>query len=123
MPVETLTLPKDIVAAARMYAAREEKSIDELFADALRLAYGIDCSVTKPATSEDGIEQRRKPLRIATPRRRASERRGRKSDESWLDELDPVTKSLVGALRPPLEDASRSYKDILDEALAEKYGL
>ena len=101
-----------------MYAAREEKSIDELFADALRLAYGIDCSVTKPATSEAGIEQRRKPLRIATPRRRASERRGRKSDDSWLDELDPVLKSIVGIVSLP---ADKSDDDLIYEAIMDKY--
>ena len=41
MPVETLTLPKDIVAAARMYAAREEKSVVELFTDWLKQSFGF----------------------------------------------------------------------------------
>ena len=120
MPVETLTLPKDIVTAARTYAAREDKSIDELFADALRLAYGIDCS---SKTKTIGITQRRKPTHTLTSRRRSSARRVKKGDDSWLDELDPFTRSLVGALKSPPEDEAKSYRELLYEALAEKYGL
>ena len=40
-PVETLTLPKDIVAAARTYAAREKKSVDELFMEWLKQSFGF----------------------------------------------------------------------------------
>ena len=43
MPLETLELPRDMVAAARSYAAREHTSIVDLFANALKTTYGIDC--------------------------------------------------------------------------------
>ena len=41
MPMETLTLPKDLVSAARSYAQRERKSVEELFLDWLGQSYGF----------------------------------------------------------------------------------
>ena len=41
MPMETLTLPKDVVSAVRTYARRERKSVEELFLDWLGQSYGF----------------------------------------------------------------------------------
>ena len=41
MPMETLTLPKDVVSAIRTYARRERKSVEELFLDWLGQSYGF----------------------------------------------------------------------------------
>ena len=43
--------------------------------------------------------------------------------EFGADEIDPRVRSLVGAFKLPPEEAGRSDKELLYEALVEKYGL
>ena len=94
MPVETLTLPRNVVIAARSYAEREHKTMADLFAAALKMAYGIDCVHVVSDTTRS-IRQR---------------------------ELSPRVKALRGCLKLSREAAGKSYEDMKDEYLAEKYG-
>lgn len=96
MPVETLTLPKDIVAAARMYAAREEKSVVELFTDWLKQSFGFS-----RVHAVDHATHRHKKI----------------------DELTPRVQALYGSLRLPPELAGKSDDELKDEYFREKYGV
>lgn len=96
MPVETLTFPKDIVVAARAYAAREEKSIVELFTDWLKQSFGF-CRVNV--------------VDHATHR------------HEMMDGLDPRVQALYGSLRLPPEFEGKSDDEFKDEYFKEKYGV
>ena len=94
MPVETLTLPRSMVTAARSYAERTHKSVADLFAAALKMAYGIDCVYVVSDTTRS-IRQR---------------------------ELSPRVKALRGCLKLSHQAAGKSYEEMKGEYLAEKYG-
>ena len=95
MPTATIELPRDMVDAASSYAEREHKSMVDLFANALRVAYGIDCIYVARTEPKVHIKQR---------------------------EISPRVEALYGSLRlsPKLEDTP---DDELKRAyFSEKYG-
>ena len=115
MTMETLTLPSDVVSAARAYAARERRSVADIVLDALKKTYGIDLVYvfddSAPRNASSVAQEAKRGKRAAA------------NDNGWLDEIDPRVRSLIGAFRLPPEDAGKSDKQLLHEALAEKYGL
>ena len=91
MPLETLELPRDMVVAARSYAAREHTSIVDLFANALKTTYGIDCFCV--------LNGNTKPVR-----------RTRAIPQDLVD--------ISGVISLP---ADKSDKELIREAILEKY--
>ena len=96
MPLETLELPRDMVAAARSYAAREHTSIVDLFANALKTTYGIDCVCV--------LNGNTKPVR-----------RTHAIPQGIVDEL-------FGSLRLPPELEGKTDDELKDAYFAERYG-
>ena len=91
MPTGTLTLPRNMIEAAYSYADRESLSVADLFAKLLHTQYGYVVTMTVDA-----------PAKQTTTRRAIS----------------PRVRALRGVAKI---SNSRPYKDILTEALKERY--
>ena len=82
MQMETLTLPKEVVSAARSYARRERKTVEDIVVNALKLAYGIEYVYV--------VDARVSPkANCGTPsavHRLRDMRRTVRRDDNWLDE-------------------------------------
>ena len=63
MPVETLTLPRNVVTAARSYAECQHRSVADILASALKLAYGIDSGYVVADTTKS-VRQRELSPRV-----------------------------------------------------------
>ena len=94
MPTATIELPRDMVAAARTYAAREHKSVESLFLELFVKVYGY---------SSSGIE---------SPRSQALRRVADENAPQWLNDISGVVSLPSG----------KSDEDLICEAVAEKYG-
>ena len=125
MPTATIELPRDMVDAATSYAARENKSVEDLFFNWLHRSYGFQrMYVTADAEAKTIPAKRSIPQDETDPTDAVSRPANvRDNDSSWLEELHPKVRRLVGALKLPPEDASKSYDELRDEYFAEKYGV
>ena len=94
MPMATIQLPRDMILAAQGYAAHEHRTIAELFGDFLSKVYGY----AKPTTGADVQSQRTFRDSIDIP--------------GWIDEI-------TGVVALP---ADKDCKDLIHEAVVEKYG-
>ena len=83
-----------MVVAARSYAEREHKSVADLLANALKMAYGINCVYV--------VDSAPVPIRQR--------------------ELSPRVKALRGCLKFSQKASEKSYAELKGEYLAEKYG-
>ena len=94
MPTATIELPRDMVAAAQSYAARERKSVARLFMELFAKAYRY---------SMPDIE---------SPRLTALRRVADENAPQWLNDIS-------GVVSLPSE---KSDADLICEAIADKYG-
>ena len=94
-----------------------------LFASALKIAYGIDSvSVVNDETESAGMRELSQPGKAAR-RSVGVAQKSDVTDTSWLDELHPKVRALVGTMKLPPEHAEKSYDELKDEYFAEKYGV
>ena len=94
-----------------------------LFASALKIAYGIDCVYVMNGEADSaGTCELPKLVKVAH-RSVGVAQKPDVADMSWLDELHPKVRALVGTMKLPPEHAEKSYDELKDEYFAEKYGV
>lgn len=113
MPTATIELPQEMIDAANTYAEREHRSIADLFADALKLTYGIDC-VHMTGLHDKNMARKRAVSQRATGATSA--------DADWLAKIHPKVRELIGVLKLPPEDAVKTDDELKDEYFAAKLG-
>ena len=119
MPTATLELPRDMVAAARTYAAREHKSVEALFFDWLHSSYGF--THLFDAGNDDDRPMREKQGDVQRLGENADETlrlTDTKHSPKWLDEIEPQMRSFVGIVSLP---EGKSDDDLIYEAIMDKY--
>jgi len=94
MPIGTLELPQEMISAAEAYAARENRTVADLFADMMGSRYGFRMTVSVV-----------RPEKVSSAKRTLS--------------VDPRVRALRGVLKLP---KGVSYDSALRDALGEKYG-
>ena len=118
MPTATVELPRDMVDAVSSYAERSHRSISDLFANALKMAYGIDSVYVFRKEPKASAGRSRPPLHAQGSRVRPVARHSRNADDSWLDEIHPKVRELVGIVSLP---ADKSDDELIYEAIMDKY--
>ncbi len=106
MPTATIELPRDMVEAAESYAERSHRSMVDLFANALKVAYGIDSMYVMR------VDVKSRPTPVEWPKIRVRDRK-----------LSPRVEALCGSLKLPPELEGKSYDELKDEYFREKYGV
>ena len=106
MPTATIELPRDMVEAAESYAERSHRSMVDLFANALKVAYGIDSVYVMNV----GVKSLSVPAE--RPKIRVRDR-----------ELSQRVEALYGSLRLPQELEGKSDNELKNEYFKEKYGV
>ena len=107
MPMTMVELPQDVVVNARRYAESVKCDFAHMVAVALKKVYGIESvyGVQTPSLATD--------TKPKTYRDMFNELNG--------GELSREVKSLVGVAKLRPEDEGKSHKDIITDALWEKY--
>ena len=94
MPTATIELPRDMVDAARTFAAREHRSVESLFLELFVKVYGYSSS------------------NFESQRSRALSRVSDENAPQWLNDISGIVSLPSG----------KSDDDLVCEAIAEKYG-